>query len=342
MTEKVVISDSEVAGVVNVPESPQKLDPRLPSAIPVWIKFGMSLLVLVLPVLCLVAIVIRTALRNQSPRAKHAWASYLSTLLIISGFLTSLATVVVVSMGPRPFIGNPGLVELDERSEFPTLPAITTLSGSDISHELKPLVLVVSPILKSWLGEIVETRNFGAGSILEANERGYLIATARHVPGDGNRALVATSSGVWGTAEVIARHRDLDLALIFVPRHSGHSRFLQPIAPAQDGAQIYVIGHPQGLLYTLSTGIISREERSVVQISAPISPGNSGGPVYDAHGGLVAIVSSTMDKGANPNAENLNFAVSAEAMRGAEGWVFTSSGEKYRDQFDIFKQSAAH
>jgi S1-C subfamily serine protease len=154
--------------------------------------------------------------------------------------------------------------------------------------------------------------------------------------------MVATSSGIWGAATVIAHHRDLDLALLYVPRHSGHSSYRQPIASAQDGSRIYVIGHPQGLLYTLSAGIVSREQGSVVQISAPISPGNSGGPVFDELGNLIAVVSSTMDKSVNPNAENLNFAVAAEAMRNTDGWVFTSEGEKYRKDFQLLNESAGH
>jgi S1-C subfamily serine protease len=105
---------------------------------------------------------------------------------------------------------------------------------------------------------------------------------------------------------------------------------------------IYVIGHPQGLRYSLSTGIISREDGRIIQISAPISPGNSGGPVYDDRGRLVAIVSSTMDKSVNPNSENLSFAVSAEPLRNVEGWVFAPQGEKYRSQFQMLKKSIGH
>ena len=100
-----------------------------------------------------------------------------------------------------------------------------------------------------------------------------------------------------------------------------------------------MIGHPQGLRYSLTSGIVSREEGSVVQISAPVSPGNSGGPVYDEFGNLVAIVSSTMDKSSNPNAENLNFSVSADILHNPSGWVFTPGNEKYRDQFQILRGS---
>jgi len=127
---------------------------------------------------------------------------------------------------------------------------------------------------------------------------------------------------------VIARHTNLDLVLIWIPRHSGASEFVQPVATPKEGQTIFVIGHPEGLKYTLSTGIISRMEKSTLQISAPVSPGNSGGPVYDLQGNLLGVVSSTMDKSYQPNAENLNFAVTAQALLKESGWEFAKDGRE--------------
>src|SRR5262249_21665106 len=109
--------------------------------------------------------------------------------------------------------------------------------------------------------------------------------------------------------------------------------FTQPVSKGQDGEAIYVIGHPEGLKFTLSNGIISRLDGSVVQISAPVSPGNSGGPVYDAHGNLIAVVTAKMDHNLDPNAENLNFAVDAQALIEPKGWSFANNGRQYFDAF---------
>jgi V8-like Glu-specific endopeptidase len=70
-------------------------------------------------------------------------------------------------------------------------------------------------------------------------------------------------------------------------------------------------------------------ENSTLQISAPVSPGNSGGPVYDQQGNLLGVVSSTLDKSYQPNAENLNFAVSAQALLKENDWEFSKSGKQY-------------
>ena len=79
---------------------------------------------------------------------------------------------------------------------------------------------------------------------------------------------------------MVARHKNLDLLLLWVPREKRNGTFVQPIAKTgpSEGENVFVIGHPEGLSFTLSTGIISRLHDSTIQMSAPVSPGNSGGP----------------------------------------------------------------
>lgn len=339
--DKIVISPNEITEIKEVLDQPARIEPKLPPAIPWWARLSVGILALCLPLLCLIAIILRVAFRGQAPRIRYAWTSFLSTLLIISGFLTSGAAIVGLSLGPVPAIIATGLSELDERTDFPALPAAKDLSGADASSELKPLVAVISPTAQSFFGKReVLSNSFGAGMLLEANQQGYLFATARHVVGmgawtlkDRHRAMLSLSSGVWAGAEVVARHTSLDLVLLWVPRHSGSADFMQPIATPKEGESIFVIGHPEGLKYTLSTGIISRMENSTLQISAPVSPGNSGGPVYDQQGNLLGVVSSTLDKSYQPNAENLNFAVSAQAFLKENGWEFAKNGKQRLEEY---------
>jgi S1-C subfamily serine protease len=344
--DKIVISPNELTEIQQEPGQVPRLEPKIPPAIAWWARLGPILLVPCLPLLCLVTIILRVALRGQPPRTRHAWTAYLSTLLVISGILTSMAVMVVFSLGPLPAVVSSGLSELDERTEYPQLPKAGTMSGADASR-LKSLVAVISPAAESLFSkrEILSS-SFGAGMLLHANAAGYLFATARHVIGTNDwnvakkpRALISLASGVWSGADVIARHATLDLALVWLPRHSGHADFAQPVAEAKEGENIFVIGHPEGLKFTLSTGIISRLENSTLQISAPVSPGNSGGPVYDEQGSLVGVVSSTLDKSVQPNAENLNFAVSARALLHESGWEFAQGG---RERFQEYLHAAGN
>jgi len=342
--EKIVIGAGEVAAVTPPPpDQPPRLEPSLPPPVSLWAKFALAPLVLVLPLLSVVTIVMRVAMRALPPRTRFAWLSYLSTLMIISGLLTSIAAVLSVALVPLPAIVSQSLDELDSKTSFPELPASAPMSAKEISEQLKPLVAVITPARRTWFNHNeMPSAGFGAGVLLEATPEGYLLVTARHVidesrfPRGGTRALVAMASGTWAGADVIARHRNLDLCLIWLPRESGSGEFVQPVEPKKEiseGENIFVIGHPQGLRFTLSTGIISRTDRDALQLTAPVSPGNSGGPVYDDRGKLVGVVTSMIDRGMSPNAENLNFAVRADAVLDPDRWEYSGDGRKRLNDF---------
>jgi hypothetical protein len=74
------------------------------------------------------------------------------------------------------------------------------------------------------------------------------------------------------------------------------------------GDTVFVVGNPLGLEGTFSTGIISGvrhiDDDSILQMTAPISPGSSGGPVMDSSGVVIGIAEATFTSG-----QNLNFAV---------------------------------
>ena len=258
------------------------------------------------------------------------------TLLIISGILSTAAAVVVFSFVPIPAIVSASLPDLDERMQFPTFPSDHVLSSAEVSSELKPLVMVVSPSRMLWSRQLVASAEFGAGALLQADKDGYLFATAKHVAsardGRGN-VMVSTASGLWASAEVVGTAKDLDLALLWVPRQSGTTAFLQSVSTALDGEPVFVIGHPEGLKYTLSMGIVSSLRDAGIQISAAVSPGNSGGPVYDDHGNLIGIVSSKFDRNRDPNAENLSFAAPANALLDPSKWSFSGTGEQRLMQY---------
>jgi S1-C subfamily serine protease len=90
------------------------------------------------------------------------------------------------------------------------------------------------------------------------------------------------------------------------------------------GNVLLVIGNPEGLEGTVSEGIISafRENRSMIQITAPISSGSSGSPVLDETGQVLGIATLIFKGG-----QNLNFAISSESIREAiaESSVVTRS-----------------
>jgi hypothetical protein len=335
ISNKVVISHEELAEVRPAVEGPAASGPRMPRAIPLWARFLLWPLVLAPPALCVLAMVLRLAFRNQPPRTSDAWARFLCTLLIVSGLTGTVVTLALLTYVPMAPLGAAGLAEFDERLSFPALPYAEVLDGESMSRELKPLVVVVAPMARLWFGREVPDGSIGAAALLLADPKGYFFITARHVaPGPGSaHVFISDRSGGLGTGEVVGYHRERDLALLWMPRHSGKSTFLQPLSLAREGQAIYVIGHPEGLRHSLTAGMVSRQQPDLIQISAPVSPGNSGGPVYDNRGNLLAIVTGTMDKRLNPNAENINFAVSSEALRNVSEWELTPRGQEYIEKF---------
>lgn len=81
----------------------------------------------------------------------------------------------------------------------------------------------------------------------------------------------------------------------------------------QIGEQVYAIGSPEGLTDTISNGIVSALRNTgseiVIQHTAPISPGSSGGALVDANGNLLGMNSWQVESG-----QNLNFAISAQYL----------------------------
>jgi S1-C subfamily serine protease len=114
-------------------------------------------------------------------------------------------------------------------------------------------------------------------------------------------------------------HKDLvvfqlyEVGSIEKPRNLPHVTFA-PSNVLKVGQRVIAVGSPQGLENTVSDGILSaiRESDSVryLQITAPISPGSSGGPILDSDGHMIGVATFQFEKG-----QNLNFAVAADYIQ---------------------------
>lgn len=144
------------------------------------------------------------------------------------------------------------------------------------------------------------------------------IATNHHVIEDAGEVEVKTLDGeTFKRVELLVSDPDNDLALLRVdPKELGGlvpRTLLGDSESVRVGEPVSVIGNPLGLEHTLTNGIISArrvyEGKRYVQMSAPISPGNSGGPVFDRHGRVIAVSVATMYGG-----QNLNLAVPVSSL----------------------------
>lgn len=113
-------------------------------------------------------------------------------------------------------------------------------------------------------------------------------------------------------AEVVAMNLELDRCVLLV-----RDLRLRPVPGVRHldtlevGEPVYAIGNPRQLERTLSDGLLSGmrvlTNQRVLQTTAAISPGSSGGGLFDSRGNLIGITSSSLR-----GAQNINFAIPAE------------------------------
>jgi hypothetical protein len=112
------------------------------------------------------------------------------------------------------------------------------------------------------------------------------------------------------TAKVVSRNADADRCVLRVDFKLPKWVAARPYDDIKVGERAITIGTPYGLDLTVAEGIVSSKRRfnreRVIQTSAPVSPGSSGGALFDARGHLLGITTFQF-KG-----QNLNFAIAAE------------------------------
>ncbi len=137
------------------------------------------------------------------------------------------------------------------------------------------------------------------------------VATAYHCVASGQRPRVELRDGTVLKGQMFAASPADDLALLRVEGLPASRLELRADDPAQ-GDRVYALGHPYAsaatgklsgtLLWSVSEGIVSAVGTTMVQTDAALNPGNSGGPLVDAEGRVVGIVSRKLA------ADNLSFA----------------------------------
>jgi len=158
----------------------------------------------------------------------------------------------------------------------------------------------------------------GTGFLIDATGT---IATNEHVIHGAARVRIKLFDGTLiDEVDLLVADASNDLALMRVPLRA-------PLRPAvlgnsdavTVGERVVAIGNPLGLEHTLTDGLISArriyEGRAFIQTSAPISPGNSGGPLFNLRGEVIGITTAKVGGGSFGRAENLNLATPINLLR---------------------------
>jgi len=177
--------------------------------------------------------------------------------------------------------------------------------------------LIANKVLQSTVSIITKDKNYqtlglGSGFIID-NEK---IVTNLHVIEGAKYVYIIKNNNKdeIQSSGYIAIDKINDLVILKVPLLTGQKLEINNLNLPQIGEQIYVAGNPKGLSGTFSNGLVSGirklEHKDLVQISAPISPGSSGGPVVDKDANLIGVSVGGINGG-----QNLNFAIPVKYVK---------------------------
>ena len=218
--------------------------------------------------------------------------------------------------------------------------------------------LVAAVVASASISGAAQAAEISSGSGVMIGDHGEVLTNA-HVANDAcAQIIVRFPDGDSGTAQLIASDEKNDLAVV-------RTRPLPSVATFRDGKPvrlgetIVVLGYPlAGLLArtaNLTAGNVSAlaglgDDSRYLQISAPVQPGNSGGPLLDGSGHLVGIVTAKLNAGLVARVtgdipQNVNFALKAEVARtflDSNGIAYHSApSETWRGLFSSDKKLSA-
>ncbi len=191
------------------------------------------------------------------------------------------------------------------------------LSASEIYELACRQVVGISTTVSGYnmFGQMTSNAVSGTGFIL--SEDGYIL-TNNHVVEGAKEVTVKLYDGSEYPAEIVGvEGRDSDVAVLKIEASGLTPVTLGDSGEMKVGENVYVVGNPLGeLTYTMTSGIISALDREIAtdrntavnmfQLDAAVNSGNSGGPVYDARGRVLGIVTA---KYQSTGIEGLGFAI---------------------------------
>ncbi len=178
-----------------------------------------------------------------------------------------------------------------------------SLSTAEIARRVTPSVVTIS----------TPTAN-GSGVIVDPS--GVVVTNLHVVQGDTEVEVTLSNGDIYDDVRVVDLDERRDLLLLKIKAFNVAPATLGNSDDVEVGADVVLVGSPQGLDSTVSEGVISAIRDTgngyrMLQTSAPASPGSSGGGMFNAYGALIGIVTSQTRQG-----QNLNFAVPINYVRG--------------------------
>ncbi len=266
----------------------------------------------------------------RAPKKKRGGPIALRVLagvgVLVLGFGGGMLGTVAASRAG--LIGGQVVVQQVQRDDTAVASNQGSTGGSDlsltaISAKVQPSVVAITTeqmvSTNSWFGNYVQS---GAGSGVIFSEDGYIL-TCAHVVSGASNIKVQLYDDTEYTATLVGEDSTSDIAVLKIDATGLTPATIGDSDALAVGELAVAVGNPLGTLSgTVTDGIISAVSRSVevesnemnlIQTNAAISPGNSGGGLFNGQGELIGIVNaksgSTTSTGEATNAEGLGFAI---------------------------------
>jgi S1-C subfamily serine protease len=195
-----------------------------------------------------------------------------------------------------------------------------------INQIIQPSIVAVQ--VKRATDDPAQLNGLGTGVIV--SDRGDIL-TSLHVVEGAEEIKLYFADGSESLADISNTQPENDIAVLraitpptqMLPATLGGGAIV--------GQDAYVVGHPVGLYGSLSTGVVSGLDRSfepsdgrtplsgLIQIDAAVNPGNSGGPLLNANGEVIGIVTALLNPSKQESFAGIGFAVPISVAGGAAG-----------------------
>lgn len=184
----------------------------------------------------------------------------------------------------------------------------STKSPGEIAREQSKAVVIIEALDER--GSVI-----GQGSGFIVTSSGAVVSNLHVVQGSAMVRVKLPNGDAYKTADLVDVDDAKDIVIIKVKGFKLPTITLGDSDKAETGDSIVAISSPEGLVNSLTTGVISGVRRldthRVFQITAPISQGSSGGALFNSNGEVIGIVTYLLKSG-----QNINFAVPINYARG--------------------------
>src|SRR5215475_7157093 len=184
-------------------------------------------------------------------------------------------------------------------------------SPSEIAREQSKAVVIIESLDER--GSVT-----GQGSGFIVTSLGAVVTNLHVVQGAASLRVKLPGGDVYKTSDLVDVDDAKDIAVVKIKGFKLPAVTLGDSDKAETGEPVVAISSPEGLVNSISTGVISGvrrfETHRVFQISAPISQGSSGGALFNSSGEVIGVITYLLKSG-----QNINFAVPINYARGIIG-----------------------